>query len=89
MSFAGKPGSAQRIGLVPKMASNVIHHPLETEISVIYSLYKKTQELINSAQNQQQQAKLMTSFDVDKWKKKFYLVFTRERGILDLSLNPA
>ena len=30
----------------------------------------------------------MTSVDVDKWKKKFFLVFTRERGVLDLSLNP-
>jgi hypothetical protein len=25
---------------------------------------------------------------LDKWKKKFYLVFTRERGVLDLSLYP-
>jgi hypothetical protein len=31
----------------------------------------------------------MTSFDVDKWKKKFYLVFTRERGTLDLATNPS
>lgn len=85
MSFAGKPGSAQRI--MP--STSVIHHPLETEISVIYSLFKKTQELMAAAQSHQQQAKLATSFDVDKWKKKFYLVFTRERGILDLSLNPA
>jgi hypothetical protein len=38
--------------------------------------------------NQQQVAKILVSHDVDRWKKKFYLVFTRERGTLDLSLNP-
>ena len=31
----------------------------------------------------------MTSYDVEKWKKKFFLVFTRERGTLDLSQNPS
>lgn len=31
----------------------------------------------------------MAGFDVDKWKKKFFIVFTRERGILDLSINPS
>lgn len=30
----------------------------------------------------------MISHDIDRWKKKFFLVFTRERGTLDLSLNP-
>jgi hypothetical protein len=28
------------------------------------------------------------SHDCEKWKKKFQMVFTRDRGTLDLSLNP-
>jgi len=37
----------------------------------------------------QEQAKVKTSHDCDKWKKKFQMVFTRDRGTLDLSLNPS
>ena len=34
-------------------------------------------------------AKVMASNDLDKWKKKFFLVFMRERGIFDLTVNPS
>jgi hypothetical protein len=34
-------------------------------------------------------AKLMTTKDLDKWKKKFQMIFTSNRATLDLSLNPA
>jgi hypothetical protein len=38
--------------------------------------------------NPQLQARLALTTDIDKWKKKFFMVFTRERTILDLSVNP-
>ena len=65
-----------------------MHHQLETEITVIFSLFMKTQELMQAAQTPQEEARVRATHDCDKWKKKFYLVFTRERGTLDLSLNP-
>lgn len=34
-------------------------------------------------------AKLMATYDLDKWKKKFQIMFTKYRANLDLSLNPA
>ncbi len=33
-------------------------------------------------------ARIKATHDCDKWQKKFFMVFTRERGTLDLSLNP-
>lgn len=44
---------------------------------------------MQQAQTPQEQAKVKASHDCDKWKKKFNMVFTRDRGTLDLSLNPS
>jgi hypothetical protein len=43
---------------------------------------------MQQAQTPQELAKVKATQDCDKWKKKFQMVFTRERGTLDLSLNP-
>jgi hypothetical protein len=67
----------------------VIHHQLETEIFMIYNLLKKSLELASSpALNPVERARLLAATDTDKWRKKFFLVFSRERGTLDLTLNP-
>lgn len=39
--IVGGPGMMARV-----TTGNVMHHALETEISVIYGVFKKTQELI-------------------------------------------
>ena len=43
---------------------------------------------MQQAQTPQELAKVKATQDCDKWMKKFQMVFTRERGTLDLSLNP-
>ena len=55
---------------------------IDCEIDLIYSLYRKSIEM----QNASLQAR--NTHDFDKWKKKFVLVFNREK-LLDLAANPA
>lgn len=78
-------------GLVPQVKSRI-----DCEIDLIFSLYKKQQEL--SEKNLPSVVRLAN--DPDKWKKKFLIVFNREKVIdftgtsatpsdyKQLSLNP-
>ena len=48
----------------------------------MFQLYKKNHELANAP------LQVRLTHDFEKWHKKFFMVFTREKA-LDMSLNPA
>ena len=59
---------------------------LENEINLIYSLMDKARKAqAEAGDDAGKLARLEASNDLDRWRKKFFLVFSRERGTLDIS----
>lgn len=56
---------------------------VECEIEVIFSHYKKNIEM----QDKNVPAHVRNAHDADKWKKKFFIVFNREK-VVDFTGNP-
>jgi len=68
----------------------IVISPLENEINLVYCLMEKSRRaIVEAAGDSAKLARLEASNDIDRWRKKFYLIFMRERGLLDLSNNPA